>query len=727
MEQKTFNQSMKNIPIAERKEFLLQLIHSINEFINRAKWRAAFALDPEMKSRSKQTFGFRSIAAPPHIPELEELLDKLANMVENVKFKTGIIRNRLQDKLRKEIKEIYNDSKLFIPADKTSNFYKLEVEAYEKLLERDITKDYMKTNDAKVEEIEQEAIEIATELELQDRIFKTSKRQATINLKDHKPLFREKVPTRLLNPTKSEIGKVSKQKLSKVIAVVRKQTGYNQWINTNATTKWFREQPNKQRLHFIKGDVEAFYPSISQELLTNALNWASTFTPISEEDRRIILHSQKSLLYFKDSAWVKKENPEFNIGMGSFDGAECCDVVGLYLLSQMQDLQINIGIYRDDLLSTSSLTKRQNELVKQKISRIFSANGLKITDFEVNRKQVDFLNVTMDLETGTHKAFKKDNDHPSYVHSDSNHPPAVIKAIPSGINRMLSDLASNEELFEETAPTYQEALRSAGYSYKLSYQPRLEVEGEAGQQPRRKNRKRNVCWFNPPFGKNVVTNIPRLFMSIIAECFPPGHVLRSSFNKSNIKVSYRTTTNLAQILSKHNNKVLSKARPEVVNEGCNCQANRKEECPLPGKCLTKGLVYKAEVTATVEPPPNSTAPPTITTKTYGGLTVNTFKKRHYGHTADMRNPDQTKGTTLSKYVWELKNANTAFTIAWSILDRGRGYNITSKSCRLCLLEKWHIMFNKPATTLNKRSELFSSCRHRRKLVLVPPPRVRAPQ
>ena len=47
-----------------------------------------------------------------------------------------------------------------------------------------------------------------------------------------------------------------------------------------------------------------------------------------------------------------------------------------------------------------------------------------------------------------------------------------------------------------------------------------------------------------------------------------------------------------------------------------------------------------------------------------------------------------------------------------------GYNTTSKSCRLCLLEKYHIMFTPGVATLNKRRELFSSCRHRRKLTLV---------
>ena len=83
--------------------------------------------------------------------------------------------------------------------------------------------------------------------------------------------------------------------------------------------------------------------------------------------------------------------------MGSHDGAETCDIVGLFLLSELADLPIQVGLYRDDLLASSRLTKRQNEIAKQKVCRIFAANGLKITGTEANKKTVDFLDVTLDI------------------------------------------------------------------------------------------------------------------------------------------------------------------------------------------------------------------------------------------------------------------------------------------------------------------------------------------
>ena len=80
-----------------------------------------------------------------------------------------------------------------------------------------------------------------------------------------------------------------------------------------------------------------------------------------------------------------------------------------------------------------------------------------------------------------------------------------------------------------------------------------------------------------------------------------------------------------------------------------------------------------------------------------------------------------KGTTLSNHVWDLKREGTPFTISWSILARGDGYNPSTKSCRLCLLEKWHISFKPEGATLNKRLEVFSNCRHKASLVLDPSP------
>ena len=75
---------------------------------------------------------------------------------------------------------------------------------------------------------------IATRLKLADRINRTAENEAFITLKDHKPNFRNKPTCRLINPSKSEIGIISKQKLESINdKVVRQTLQLNQWKNTN--------------------------------------------------------------------------------------------------------------------------------------------------------------------------------------------------------------------------------------------------------------------------------------------------------------------------------------------------------------------------------------------------------------------------------------------------------------------------------------------------------------
>ena len=67
-----------------------------------------------------------------------------------------------------------------------------------------------------------------------------------------------------------------------------------------------------------------------------------------------INHARKSLLFDDSGAWVKNDGkPLFDVTMGSFDGAEVCELVGLYLLNKIKPLldSNNIGLYRDDGLA----------------------------------------------------------------------------------------------------------------------------------------------------------------------------------------------------------------------------------------------------------------------------------------------------------------------------------------------------------------------------------------
>ena len=82
------------------------------------------------------------------------------------------------------------------------------------------------------------------------------------------------------------------------------------------------------------------------------------------------------------------------------------------------------------------------------------------------------------------------------------------------------------------------------------------------------------------------------------------------------------------------------------------------------------------------------------------------------HQSQMRN-----ATELSKHVWSLKEGKKNFNITWNILKLAKRYSNIYKKCNLCLTEKYYIMFKPDMSSLNKRVELFSSCRHSSKFLL----------
>lgn len=51
--------------------------------------------------------------------------------------------------------------------------------------------------------------------------------------------------------------------------------------------------------------------------------------------------------------------------------------------------------------------------------------GLKV-EINANRKQVNYLDVTFDLELNTYKPYMKKNTNPIYIHPQSNHPPPLL-------------------------------------------------------------------------------------------------------------------------------------------------------------------------------------------------------------------------------------------------------------------------------------------------------------
>lgn len=96
----------------------------------------------------------------------------------------------------------------------------------------------------------------------------------------------------------------------------------------------------KENCSFIQFDVCEFHPSISDDLLNKALDFASKHVHISQQDCDRILQAKNSLLYSDKCPWGKSDD-FFDVTIGSFDGAETCELIGLFLLSHLQDLGVD--------------------------------------------------------------------------------------------------------------------------------------------------------------------------------------------------------------------------------------------------------------------------------------------------------------------------------------------------------------------------------------------------
>ena len=165
------------------------------------------------------------------------------------------------------------------------------------------------------------------------------------------------------------MGLVSKQILERIITEMRSTTLLNQWKNTSSVIKWFKNISNKSNHTFVIFDIDSFYPSISENLLKNAISCSKHYVTITDQEVDIIMHSRKSLLFDQGTAWIKKNDDGlFDVTMGSYDGAEVCELVGLLILDQLgnQYGKKNVGLYRDDgLAAFEDISGPQAERIKR--------------------------------------------------------------------------------------------------------------------------------------------------------------------------------------------------------------------------------------------------------------------------------------------------------------------------------------------------------------------------
>ena len=316
--------------------------------------------------------------------------------------------------------------------------------------------------------------------------------------------------------------------------------------------------------------------------------------------------------------------------MGSLDGAEISELIGLYMLNETKNNisglnSANNGLYRDDgLIILGKCSGPRREKIIKNLHKLYKSHGLRITIASTG-PVANYLDVTLDLSDGSHRPYRKPNDTPVYINAASNHPPSILKQIPKMVKKRLQGISSNESVFNEAKPPYAEALKKSGYNTTLVYNNNQNTT-------RRRSRKRRITWFNSPYCQSVETNIAKKFLPLVDKRFPPDHQLRKIFNRNTLKVSYSCMPNIDCTVKSHNNRLINNG---VDERSCNCWRNNTS--PVEGRCLDQGVIYEATIKSE------------NIIKKYG-LTEGTFKRRLYGHRQSFKNSNLKNATELSKHI-----------------------------------------------------------------------------
>ena len=152
-----------------------------------------------------------------------------------------------------------------------------------------------------------------------------------------------------------------------------------------------------------------------------------------------------------------------------------------------------------------------------------------------------------------------------------------------------SKLLSSTRNFNNSKDLHNNAQSSSGF------QQRIRFEQNKAWATLNKNRKRNIIWFNPPYGGSVMTKIGKKFLQILDKHFPKSHKLHKLFNRNYFKVSYSSLPNFLSIINSHNKKILRQEEMALPKPHCNCKV--KESCPLYCDSLQSSVVCGCKITS----------------------------------------------------------------------------------------------------------------------------------
>ena len=161
-----------------------------------------------------------------------------------------------QNKLYQDIRKIRKDNELFVPADKTTNFYRVKPETYKQLLHNNIHKNLQ---------------ESAIKQHSRNHQGRKENRETPQTRQQNCRNGRERMLYHIKRP-QTELWQqpnITPHQSCQIRNRYREEK--NPRRNSDSVIEWFKNINNKSSHSFINFDVVDFYPSITDELLNKAL------------------------------------------------------------------------------------------------------------------------------------------------------------------------------------------------------------------------------------------------------------------------------------------------------------------------------------------------------------------------------------------------------------------------------------------------------------------------
>ena len=137
--------------------------------------------------------------------------------------------------------------------EKTSNIYTLTKSKHNHVLDNAVTVTYKKATKAIRDIINKEGIKYAKRVDIIDRIEINGTSNCFITLKDHTENFVIHPKSRLINPAKKEIGRISKSILDKINTCLCEKLKLIEWKNITDVISWFEKTDKKHpHVHHIR-------------------------------------------------------------------------------------------------------------------------------------------------------------------------------------------------------------------------------------------------------------------------------------------------------------------------------------------------------------------------------------------------------------------------------------------------------------------------------------------